>query len=208
MAKWRTLNAFTGGLSKPSKMPCYGWSIPASECRVGSILAKRPGSTCSGCYALKGRYRMGSVQNALRRRLERYTADPSAWAAAMVRSLRKTRSTHFRWFDSGDLQSVEMLDYIVRIARATPEVTHWLPTREYAIVRQWRRFNGDFPSNLTIRVSAPMIGGPAPDIDGTVSSGVSTDGTHTCPAYTQQGKCGDCRACWDSTIDHVTYPKH
>ena len=208
MTTWKELDAVTGGLSKPSKMPCHGWSIPANRCKVGSILRKRFGSTCSSCYALKGRYVFANVQRALERRLERYMADPNWWHVGMICSIQKTRSSYFRWFDSGDLQSVEMLDYIVRIAQATPGVQHWLPTREYGIVRKWQVHVGEFPANLTVRVSAPMIGGPAPEIPGTVSSGVDDSGDHTCPAYTQQGKCGDCRACWNRDVEHVTYPKH
>ena len=35
--------------------------------------------------------------------------------------------------DSGDLQSLEMLEAIAEVARQTPEVKHWLPTKEYGI---------------------------------------------------------------------------
>ena len=47
----------TGGLSKPSKMPGPSFNLPAVACITGSKLVKVAGSTCSGCYALKGRYR-------------------------------------------------------------------------------------------------------------------------------------------------------
>jgi len=30
----------------------------------------------------------------------------------------------------------------------------------------------------------------------------------TCPAPTQAGRCGDCRACWDPKIKVVSYGKH
>ncbi len=204
---WKQLDAVTGGLSKPSKMPCHGWSIPASRCKVGSLLRNTAGSTCSSCYALKGRYVFANVQSALERRLSAYDSNPAQWADAMVASILKTGETHFRWFDSGDLQSPEMLRWIVYIAERTPAVTHWLPTREYGIVRQYMREHS-IPANLTVRVSAPMVGGPAPSIPGTVTSGVDDAGNHGCPAYTQGGKCGDCRACWDRSVSHVTYPKH
>ena len=57
-----------GGLSEPSKMPCHGYSIPANTCKLGSMLAKVKGTTCNGCYALKGRYVMPTVREALNRR--------------------------------------------------------------------------------------------------------------------------------------------
>ena len=45
-----------GGLSKPSKMPGWSYGLPAKECKTGSKLRKVKGSTCHGCYALKGCY--------------------------------------------------------------------------------------------------------------------------------------------------------
>ena len=64
----RDLNTI-GGLSSPSKMPCYSYSLPAKACKVGSKLAKLPGTTCHGCYALKGFYMMPNVKAAMDRRL-------------------------------------------------------------------------------------------------------------------------------------------
>ena len=43
-----------GGLSKPSKMPGWAYGLPAKECKTGSKLVNVKGSTCEGCYALKG----------------------------------------------------------------------------------------------------------------------------------------------------------
>ena len=59
----------TGGLSAPSKMPGPSFNLPAAACITGAKLVDVKGSTCSGCYALKGRYRFGNVQAALKRRL-------------------------------------------------------------------------------------------------------------------------------------------
>ena len=59
----------TGGLSKPSKMPGFSYNLPATRCLTGAKLVKVPGSTCAGCYALKGRYRFKNVQDAMDRRL-------------------------------------------------------------------------------------------------------------------------------------------
>jgi hypothetical protein len=51
--KVNELDQITGTLSKPSKMPGWAYGIPAKECKVGSKLAKIPGTVCHGCYALK-----------------------------------------------------------------------------------------------------------------------------------------------------------
>lgn len=40
-----------GGLSKPDKMPCYCYNLPASRCKMGGKLNTVPGSVCYGCYA-------------------------------------------------------------------------------------------------------------------------------------------------------------
>ena len=40
-----------GGLSSPSKMPWYGWSISAYRCKTGGKLREVENSTCSHCYA-------------------------------------------------------------------------------------------------------------------------------------------------------------
>ena len=58
-----------GGLSKPSKMPGWAYGLPAKECKTGSRLVKVKGSTCEGCYALKGCYVFKVVQEAQYRRL-------------------------------------------------------------------------------------------------------------------------------------------
>jgi hypothetical protein len=91
----------TGGLSWPSKMPCPTWGIPATRCRNGSVLAGQEGTTCSACYAMRGRYTFDSVQSKLE---ERYRGlfDP-LWVPAMTFLIRWHADRHFRWFDSGDL---------------------------------------------------------------------------------------------------------
>ena len=70
-----------GGLSKPSKMPAHGYSIPARACATGSKLREQSGTVCGGCYALKGRYVFPNVAAALERRLESLH-DPR-WIEAM-----------------------------------------------------------------------------------------------------------------------------
>jgi hypothetical protein len=210
-ASWATLDALTGGLSSPSKMPGYAYSISAKRCNVGAKLRKVAGSTCAKCYALKGRYAFPNVAAAMERRYQAMRSNPTAWAAGMIASIRKAGESHFRWHDSGDLQGMNHLMAIVVIAESTPRVQHWLPTREYALVREYLRQNGSFPANLTVRVSAPMIGAVASEWE--CSSTVDAQRTPLtawvdCPASTQGNKCGSCRACWDRDVEVVNYKKH
>ena len=117
----------TGGLSKPSKMPGPAYNLPASQCITGAKLVNVPGSTCSGCYALKGNYiRFPAVQKAMERRAASLVHD--SWITAMVTLIKKHR--WFRWHDSGDLQSVQHLNNIFEVCKLTPDTRHWLPTRE------------------------------------------------------------------------------
>jgi hypothetical protein len=201
----------TGGLSKPSKMPGFAYSIPAEECKVGSKLRKIKGSVCEKCYALKGRYVFGSVKKALRRRFE--SLSHPLWVEGMVFQINQTGVNVFRFQDSGDLQSLEHLEKIAAVCAATPDVRHWLPTREYAIVTAYKEKHGAFPSNLNIRLSAYMVDGPLPTAAaerlGVTVSGVTSNSSQvSCPAYKQGGVCGSCRACWDKNQAVVMYPKH
>lgn len=198
-----------GSLGAVSKMPGRSWSISAHKCITGSKLAKIPGSTCSGCYALKNNYNYPSVATAHGRRLA--SIDGPHWTAAMVFLLQHYKETWFRWFDSGDLQSVEMLTKICAVAALCPDIRFWLPTREAAIVKAYVAQGGTVPANLTIRISGTMVDGPVTARWATTSS-VHTekalDGAHICPAPQQDHKCGSCRACWDKNVALVSYRKH
>jgi len=173
---------------------------------LGSLLAQTPGSTCSACYALKGRYRFAAVQRKLE---ERYRGlfDPR-WTPAMVHLIRWYCDRYFRWFCSGDLQGENHLRNIVTIAEHTPDILHWLPSREAAIVRTVHDERGAFPPNLTVRLSGPMIDGKAPRWPTT--SVVSTGGAegYRCPSRAQGNACGACRACWDREVRQVVYTLH
>lgn len=197
--------AAIGSLSKPSKMPGWGWSISAEDCITGTKLRQVEGSTCSTCYALKGRYGFQNVKDAhARRRAALEGADfVDAFVAVLTRVYARTENPVFRWFDAGDLPHVEALEKIIEIARRTPHVQHWLPTRELGIVRQVKT---GFPDNLTVRLSAPMIGQSITPLPGTTWSGVNVEGIATCPAPTQGNKCLDCRLCWSK--EPVSYHLH
>lgn len=205
MSKLTDARTLVGGLSKPSKMPGMAYSIPAKECNVGGKLRNVKGSVCEGCYALKGRYMFGNVQNALYRRLD--SIDNPAWCAAMATAING--QPWFRWHDSGDLQSMAHLLKIVEVCNATPETRHWLPTKEKALVKRYLREHGDFPGNLTVRLSGAMVDDSPPNFANTSTVHKETSGHgHICPAPSQAGKCGDCRACWQRDVPNVSYAAH
>jgi hypothetical protein len=209
-------------LSNTSKMPCKSWGIPATTCKKGAELAKIKGSVCSGCYALKGAYSWPKVKNAYQVRLEQYQQNPSVWYKHMIEIIEKeskrqikqgNKQTYFRWFDSGDLQNIGMLQAIIQIAYNLPHVNFWLPTREKTILNNYFKQGNRKPDNLTIRLSDNMIDKnialPKKLNDvGILQSGVTTNEDEAnCHSFKQHGKCLECRACWDSK-NKITYLKH
>lgn len=210
------LYQFVGGLSKPSKMPCFGWSIPAEYCRTGSKLHKLQGSTCNKCYALSGYYVMKPVRVAMLRRFYTYKCSAMAFEYVLSSFLNwKVQNPSkgidpkcFRWFDSGDLQSLGMLNSIINIARNCPEVSFWLPTREAGILKQ----ADSIPSNLIIRYSTPMIDALSRVENSTMvfsSLNILPDNCQACPAtITDDHTCAgnNCRSCW--TPGHIGYKIH
>jgi len=205
-----------GGLSQTSKMPGRSLGLPAQRCKVGSRLRGIAGSTCSDCYACKGQYQFPVVKNAQERR---YQALKSIrrWTEGMCFLLThnawKEREV-FRWHDSGDVANLSHLRAICEVADRTPHVRHWLPTREVGYVNSLLDVR-DVPSNLTIRISAPMIGqtlrlSPRWIQAGIVTSSVdsSSADSHACNAPKQNGECRSCRACWSRNVADVTYKVH
>lgn len=205
-------------LSRTSKMPCDSWGIPQSTCKTGNILAKLEGTICNACYAAKGAYSWPVVKNAYQTRLDQFNEDASEWTKTMISQFKRKRNfEYFRWFDSGDLQSLAMLSEIVAIAHAFPKTKFWLPTHEVKTVASYvRRYGPSWPDNLIIRLSdthfdkqtayngilAPLFGSKL------FKSGAVTEGQATCPAPQQNGECKACRACWDSNANYVTYKAH
>jgi hypothetical protein len=173
-----------GGLSAPSKMPWFSFSIPTASCKVGGRLRRIEGSVCYGCYAHgRGNYRFRNVQAALKRRLQLLKRSPTRWASRMSSLLIRLAGKfvpgfagdepHFRWHDSGDLQGEWHLRAIFQVCEATKWVQladgtfgpihHWLPTREYETVAGVLSGGVSPPDNLVIRLSAHMVDGPTPD---------------------------------------------
>lgn len=202
--------AIVGNISKRnSKMPGTTYAIDAFACKTGSRLAKIPGTPCNQCYARRLQIIRPSVDKGWKNNLRLWEeADPEQWEnAATFLILRYNTDGYHRWFDSGDLQSVQMLTSICRVASRTPQIRHWLPTQEREILRQ---YSGEIPDNLIIRVSAARL-------DTTLSGWRHTSNVFTkdvgpsgyeCKARTRSNQCGPCRACWDPKVSTISYPKH
>jgi hypothetical protein len=195
----------TGGLSYPSKMDCPAWGLPVERCCLGSLLAKKEGTVCKSCYAAKGTFRFRGVQEKLRRAYDGLF-NP-LWTPAMVHQINWYADERFRWFMSGDLQGVNHLRNIIRICLETPDVLHWLPTRERETVLACR---DEIPGNLTIRASGNVVDGPAPSWWPITSTVSSSEAGRVCPSSQKGGNCGEhgCSACWARDVPQVVYQLH
>tara|TARA_R100000808_G_scaffold22451_1_gene48843 strand:+ start:324 stop:1016 length:693 start_codon:yes stop_codon:yes gene_type:complete len=213
-----------GGMSDASKMPWLSWSLNSDDCKLGAILKFAPGSVCSGCYADKGNYNYPNVVAAQARRLDTLSTNAdtrSKWVDNFVQFFQghldlglPEDKRYFRWFDSGDLQSVEMLADIVEIARRVPEMQFWLPTREMSMIKEYLFTSPHIPDNICIRISANRVGKKRPSPISILHPRLSDSAVEyydeeyqKCPASEQDNSCGDCRKCWDPTAK-VGYPYH
>ena len=188
----------TGGLSAPGKMPEGSYNLPASACQTGAKLRLIPDTPCYKCYAFKGNYvRYPAVQKALQRRLK--SLNHPQWVEAMTVLVKGQK--HFRWHDSGDIQSVDHLKKIFEVCKRTPDTKHWLPTQERKYLPM-----GSYPDNLVIRLSNAKNNTTPGQAWTHWSTVVDSDGD--CPASKQGNQCGTCRRCWSRDVKHVTYPKH
>ena len=196
-------------LGKPSKMPCPSYNTPASLCVTGSKLRKVKGSTCHKCYAMKGNYTRPNVRVWLKKRFDAFEHERFVEAMSVMINNYSAKSGYFRWFDSGDLANMNMLEKIVMVCNSTKKIKHWLPTREVKIVSDYLKIYHQFPENLLVRVSAPMIDGKPLKFrwTSTVHHKKKPIG-HDCPSRFQENKCMDCRACWDRKVKNVSYHKH
>jgi hypothetical protein len=203
-----------GGLSSPSKMVVPSTGFNTNTCMKGSKLKLIKGSVCEDCYADKGFAKVfdKNVRPARHRRLE--AIKDKAWVSSWIYIIKNKKVFQdekvFRWQDSGDLQSKEHLDNIIAVATATPDVIHWLPTKESNLAKS---LGGVYPSNLIIRLSGSMVDGKAPNFKHT--STVTTDITKvncfaSLPSTDSRWHegCGECRNCWDSSIQDIAYYKH
>jgi hypothetical protein len=196
-------------LSKASKMPGRSWSLQALDTCPGS--KKRDGSlvdACSGCYATQGNYRFKNVKAPREHNREDWKRDQ--WVDDMVSELDNDR--YFRWFDSGDVYDVRLAFKILEVMKRTPWCNHWLPTR----MHKFSKFGSVLAEmsalpNVVVRLSSDSITGDT--VEGPQTSTIATldnvpGDALVCEAYSREGKCGPCRACWSKDVAVVCYIGH
>jgi hypothetical protein len=196
-------------LSKTSKLDgILSWSLqaldtcPGSRSDDGGLVP-----ACQGCYATTGNYRFANVKKPREFNREDWKRDN--WVQDMIYSLNNSR--YFRWFDSGDMYSLDLAWKIYKVMLHTQHVKHWLPTR----MHKFSKFKTvidhmqDLP-NVVVRFSSDSVTGGL--IEGlntsTIFSDTVPDGAFECKAYQHEGKCNGCRACYDKSVSVIAYKAH
>jgi hypothetical protein len=215
--------AITGGIGFTSKTG-FAFGLPArTACKVGCKLADKEGSTCFGCYARGGNYSYPSTKQAHSNRWSSVQKlhDESfrkLWVEAMVTLINNKAEKaekdelYFRWHDSGDINDINHLKAIVAVAKKTPEVKHWIPTKEVGTVKAFLK-NNKIPSNLCIRLSVYFVDDTKGfDINlpkARVYKNSKPQGK-VCQAVLEHKGCKEvgCRACWNKRVRTVNYKHH
>lgn len=196
-------------LSKTSKLDgILSWSLEALETCPGSVGAN--GSlvpACQGCYATTGNYRFSNVKRPRQFNKEDWKRD--TWVDDMVQALDSSR--YFRWFDSGDMYSLDLAEKILEVMKRTTWVKHWLPTR----MHKFNKFDSVINAmmaleNVVVRLSSDSVTGKVINGDTTsvIFSETVPEKAFECKAYENQGKCSGCRACYSKDIQVIAYKAH
>jgi len=196
-------------LSKTSKLDgILSWSLqaldtcPGSKDSTGNLVP-----ACQGCYATTGNYRFANVKKP--REFNREDFKRHDWDSDMIQALDSSR--YFRWFDSGDMFSLELAEKIYHVMESTPWVKHWLPTR----MHKFKKFEQVIAKmqtlpNVVVRLSSDSVQGEI--IEGKTTSTIFSDtlpaNAFECKAYQHEGKCNGCRACYDKDVKVIAYKAH
>lgn len=196
-------------LSKTSKLDgILSWSLQAIDTCPGS--SDGNGGlvpACQGCYATTGNYNYPNVK--LPRALNREDWQRDNWVNDMLIALDSSR--YFRFFDSGDMYSIDLANKIVELCTKATWVKFWIPTRmhKFAKFKPVIEALNALP-NVVVRLSSDSVTGGL--IEGlntsTIFSGDVPAGVTECQAYQHEGKCNGCRACYDKSVSVIGYKAH
>ena len=196
-------------LSKTSKLDgIMSWSLQAIDTCPGSTDGKGGlVDACKGCYATTGNYNFPNVKAPRAFNREDWKRDN--WVNEMVQALDSSR--YFRWFDSGDMYSLDLAHKITEVILRTKHCKHWLPTRMHKfdkfkpIIQALNKLD-----NVVVRLSSDSVTGEL--IEGlntsTIFSDTLPEGATECKAYQHDGKCNGCRACYDKSVSVIGYKAH
>ena len=199
-------------LSKPLKMPCYGFNLPAMMfCPAGKKSLTEENAICNDCYALKGTYNFSNVKKALNAKAKFLinslrNDNGKTFIEEMVKQITEAYGSgrkkisggkfdkrFFRVHDSGDLFSPQYINCWIEICKRLPKIRFWFPTREYIRNSQLPHLRALHKlENVVVRPSALSVNAPVPQIEGLgKGTGVHTEqhsNSYYCPATVNRAK--------------------
>lgn len=196
-------------------MPCYSFSH--ANCGIGNRLKNINNSVCSKCYGNKGFYRLYTKK--LNDKTDKIINDLDNLEKELIDEIsKKEKSGYFRFFDKGDILSMEHLQSIMNICNALPNIQFWIPTKSIDILRDYIKNNGNIPKNVTIRISSFMLNKtmkldkilhclPIASVYDRDNIKNKNNDAFLCKTN-EKDNCGNCRACWSKSIREVIYEKH
>ena len=197
-------------LSVTSKLGVKSWSLQALETCPGSIGDNGElVPACSGCYATAGTYHYANVKKVRADNKEAWKMN--TFVSDFVEALQNER--YFRWFDSGDMYTLELAEKMYTIMLQTPWVNHWVPTR----MQKFSKFADIIAKmnaldNVKVRFSSDSVTGEYTNgLHGSTilpSADNADMNTFVCKAPENEGKCGTCRACYDKNVNLIGYIAH
>ncbi len=196
-------------LSRVSKLDMIrSWSLEAKETCPGAHTSDGLVDACQGCYAIGGNYRFPNVKAP--REFNKQDWKRENWVEEVVAALNIDR--FFRWFDSGDIYHPKLAEKIKAVIELTPWCQHWLPTRSFKSPRI-RRVLEEIKAlpNVSVRYSSDSVTGQYEAIHGSTivpSAEWHDENITVCQAAKTDGKCTNCRACWDAEIPLIGYVAH
>jgi len=122
-------------------------------------------------------------------------------------------SRYFRFFDSGDMYSIELANKMLELCTKATWVKFWIPTRMY----KFKKFQSVIDkmqalSNVVVRFSSDSVQGQT--VEGLTTSTIFSEESQLpsnatiCRAYEHEGKCNGCRACYNKEVELIAYKSH
>ena len=142
----------------------YSISMPALKSFVFNLsdqkwyvikICRKAGECENWCYAQMGQYVINEEPIRHRSQMLNYLINHwEEWREKVISRIKtlaaKSKNEEFvvRWHDTGDFMSPKYLEIAIDIAKATPDVIHYVYTKEVSMVRRT-----EFPSNFEIKFS-------------------------------------------------------
>lgn len=133
---------------KRSSNRIFNFGIPAYRSESGIITCPNAGECMKGCYARQGTYTWSNVKPAYEKRLNALMSDH--FVSDMSYEIRKSKPSHIRINDGGDIFSAEILGKWIHLAQQHPDVVFYAYTKQVSLIKKYKDC---LPDNFIYRFS-------------------------------------------------------